>query len=120
MPPSRAEQRSTRSGIFEQIERLSKEELLELLRHPLLFFPIAGLNTNDINTAKGRVLRRKADAEFKVYEEFSVQHPGAGADLTSLANFYKSLSEREAHYKRYSRLWKRADHLEFGDNHAAD
>lgn len=110
-----AGQRKAAPHIFEHIAKLNKEELLELLRHPQLFFAMERLRPHDLDVAKGKVVRRKAAAALKKWEEFGdVPLPAKNAGHVAVARFYLKTAEREAHFTRYMRLSDQADRLEFG------
>jgi len=106
----------TTIGIIEQIDKLTKEELLELLKHPHLHFPLSRLEQQDLDCARGRVIRRKAEAEYHKWESFEkIRIPAKNAGHVTVAQFYLKTARKEAHFNRYMALSDKADRLEFGE-----
>lgn len=98
--------------IIEQIKQLSKEELVELITgnwHVAHY-----LAERDITDAKGAVLRKKANAAWKEYEAFQLPEMPDKPSLEQNIEWFQRLAEKEALYKKYEKLWKQADKIEFG------
>lgn len=95
------------------VSKLSREELLELLAgNP---FVIGQFSEQNINDAKARVLRRKAEVAFKQYLAIDEKNRVPQTkSAKQMAAYFASRAEGEAFFKTYEKLWKKADSLEFG------
>lgn len=104
--------------MLEQLRKLTKEELLALIEYGQ-GFSFYMPTQEQINRAKAKVLRRKADDYFSRWLEvdtLSRSTPG-----TTTSDQIKRLEQRqlsEKLYRKYQRCWERADKLEFGDQDA--
>ncbi len=97
------------------LESMTKEELIELIRHSGLLFGRS--IERSIAGAQGRVVRRQAYRAFERYEKLAQEArdmPIITMDLEQLAARAKKRKEADHFYRRYERLWARADLLEFG------
>jgi hypothetical protein len=102
----------TAKDAIERVKALSREELLELITAN--FFYVASFSERDVNAAKARVLRKKANAAFEQYETFEVPELPTAATFEQIAEHFKLYQKKEQFYERYKKLWDKADKLEFG------
>lgn len=109
-----------RASLHSEIEKMSKEEILELLKNTMLFLYVGRLTQSDINMAKAAVLRRKSEAELEQYENYKLPNLSCGASLEQQIIWMKSLQDKERHYNRYRKLWEKANRLAFGGKNAAE
>ncbi len=104
--------------VIEQLKALSKEELLALIFSNAWWMWRLNLQLRDINQAKGKVIRAKADAAFAKYLEISEQRKeGTPHDATTVEGqlaFWTRIKEAESWFKKYRQLSNKADKLEFG------
>lgn len=108
----KAKSQSRSAPIIEQIKQLSKEELVELITgnwHVAHY-----LAERHITDAKAAVLRKKAEAAWKEYGAFQLPDMPDDPSLEQYFGWLKRIAEKEALYKKYEKLWKRADKIEFG------
>lgn len=98
--------------VIEMIQGLTKEELVELISWN--WWIGANFSERQIKTAKARVLRKKADAAFEQYENTKIPELPTGATFEQSREWLKQHEEKEAHYRRYAKLWEKADKIEFG------
>lgn len=111
-------QASDAKAVIEQLKALNKEELLALIFSDAWWVWRIDLRLGDINQAKGKVIRAKADAAFAKYLEIS-QKRGEGSphDATTVEGqiaFWTRVKEAESWFKKYRQLSNKADKLEFG------
>lgn len=97
--------------IIEQIQALSKEELIELITGNWLF---AYPTQRHISAAKGAVLRKKAEAAWKEYEAFKLPTMPDKPSLQQNIEWLQTLAKKEALHKKYEKLWKQADKIQYG------
>jgi hypothetical protein len=111
-------QASDAKAVIEQLKALNKEELLALIFSNAWWVWRIDLQLRDINQAKGKVIRAKADAAFAKYQEISQQRrEGSPHDATTVKGqiaFWTRAKEAETWFKRYMQLSNKADKLEFG------
>lgn len=111
-------QANNAEAVIEQLKTLSKEELLALIFSNDWWAWRLNLQLRDINQAKGKVIRAKADAAFAKYQEISQQRrEGSPHDTTTVEGqiaFWTRAKEAETWFKRYMQLSNKADKLEFG------
>lgn len=104
--------------VIEQLKALNKEELLALIFSDAWWVWRIDLQLRDINQAKGKVIRAKADAAFAKYQEISQQRrEGSPDDTTTVEGqiaFWTRVKEAESWFKKYRQLSNKADKLEFG------
>lgn len=102
-----------KSKTMSLLETMTKEELVELIRHSGLLF--GGSAERRIKDAKGRVARRQADQAFQQYEELAQEAIEMPKDtLGQLAAWAKKFEESDRFLRRYKSLWARADLLQYG------
>lgn len=107
------------------VSKLSREELLELLAgNP---FIIGGFTEQNINAARARVLRKKAEEAFEKWQAISEKNRASDVKgPKQLSAYYAAMAEGESFFKKYQSLWDWADRIEFGHlikkevNHAAE
>jgi hypothetical protein len=109
---SRQENTAESVPIIEQIQALSKEELVELIvgRMIVTFY----MTERDITAAKAAVLRKKAGAAWDEYEAFQLPEMPSSPSLDQYIEWLKRLKEKNGLYRRYDKLWKKANKIEFG------
>lgn len=101
---------SKAKNTIEMIKALSKEELIELISQKWFM----DYSEREVVAARAAVLRKKADAAFKEYEAFNIPDIPSRPSLHQQIEWLKRLKEKESLYRRYEKLWKRADKIEFG------
>lgn len=108
---SRQEVKANSVPIIEQIQALSKEELVELITGTWRFHY---LEERHITAAKAAVLRKKAGAAWDEYEAFQLPEMPSSPSLDQHIEWLKRMKEKEGLYRRYDKLWKKANKIEFG------
>lgn len=98
--------------VIEMIQELTKEELVELISWN--WWIAANFSERQVKTAKARVLRKKANAAFEQYENTKIPELPKGATLEQYLEWLKQHEAKESHYRRYEKLWKKADKIEYG------
>lgn len=98
--------------IIEQIKQLSKEELVELITGN--WYVVYYLAERHITDAKGAVLRKKAEAAWKEYEVFQLPTMPDNPSLQQNIEWLQRLAKKEALHKKYEKLWKQADKIQYG------
>ena len=107
----------SKSSVKEQIEKMSRNELLELINSDALFWSLARIDMGVIKTAKAKVLRKKAEKHFEAYQNYEQNHPLPSTEsLEGLLAWGKWFASKQHHFQQYDALWRRADVLEFGDS----
>lgn len=95
------------------LESMTKEELIELIRHSGFLF--GRYVERRIADAKGSVARRQADQAFEQYDKLAQEAIEMPKDtLDQLAAWETKFKESERFLRRYNRLWARADLLQYG------
>lgn len=98
--------------VGEMINELTKEELVELISWDWSI--VTSISERQVKMAKARVLRKKANAAFEQYKNTKTPELPKGATLKQYLEWLKQHEEKESHYRRYEKLWKKADKIEFG------
>lgn len=108
----KAKSQARSAPIIEQIKQLSKEELVELI---IGNWHVAHyLAERHITDAKGAVLRKKADAAWKEYEAFKLPTMPDNPSLQQNIEWLQQLAKKDALIKKYEKLWKQADKIQYG------
>lgn len=101
---------SRANATIEMIKALSKEELVELISQKWF----VAYSEREVVAARAAVLRKKADAKFKEYEAFQLPEMPSCPSLDQQIEWLKRMQGKESLYRRYEKLWKQADKIEFG------
>ena len=97
-----------RDAAREQLESLSKEELIELMMERG-FFWLMTISERDLINAKITVERKKGDRFFQAYQDY--QLPDHGETPKAFAEYWHHFHEREKLFTKYQRSSDRVGRL---------
>lgn len=98
--------------LWAELEKLTKEEVIQLLRGQMSF--CFHVRQRDLLSARAEVLRRKADAAFEAYISYPVPKLKESYDspddkFTDLIAWRDAHQQRERYFETYQKLWNKAD-----------
>lgn len=97
-----------RDGARENLESLSKEELIELMMERG-FFWLMTISEWDLINAKVTVERKRGDRFFQAYLDYKL--PDHGETPKAFAEYWHHFHEREKLFTKYKRSSDRVDRL---------